>query len=273
MNSTSSTKNFLFALLFGAFLPVSVANFATLNPNTVAKFGVALGGVQGLANMVIPKTNLQQYGWEATPENLAAVKAAGTAALSTTAMHLQLLIDNSSVDKALAAGILVRLFFVAEYLLWGHDNLIGTKREGTLSWLVLNAVVFLGLVLSPEGSFLKLFGVRFVAMIAVASGGLMAYDPASSLEKYGTKDSPIPLEFGLLVEALGGILAGSGLSTYAISSGKGVNTAVGYSFIPFTLTLIKSVFVTKNYQKANMNTAPLIAWIVMATIMIGILSF
>mmetsp|Transcript_14532 Transcript_14532/g.35140 ORF Transcript_14532/g.35140 Transcript_14532/m.35140 type:complete len:278 (-) Transcript_14532:98-931(-) len=277
MNNNSITNRVLFALQLAASIPAAAAAGPSLglNPNVVAVVGMTLAGIQGFINVVIPEANLKAYGWVPSKENLAVVKTAGTAALSTTAMHYQLLINKSSeddgVNSALAVGILVRLVFVLDYLLRGHDKLIGTKKEGTMFWLALNTVVLVGLVFGWESSSSG-FGIQAVAAMIFFSGSQMALDPKHALQTYGTKTS-ISTEFGLLVEALGGILAGSGLSTYAIATGKDATTAVGYSFIPLTLTLIKSVFITRQYQKANMDTTPLIGWIVMSSILVATLSF
>ena len=248
----------------------TVSAIGPLNPNMVGKFGMAIGGLQGVANVAIPEATLKSYGWDPSPENLAAVKATGTAALSSTATFLPLVLLKTSVTKALTYGILVRLIFVADYLAQGHDQLVGTKKEGTIVWFALNLAVVTGLWQNADWALG--WGIKAVAAIAVLSGAQMAISPAFALTKYGSKSS-VGTEFGLLAEALGGILAGSGLATYALATGKDAMAAIGYSFVPFSLALIKSVFVTKQYQKANMDIAPLIGWIVISTIMIATLAF
>ncbi len=156
-------------------------------------------------------------------------------------------------------------------LINGESQKMKTKSDGVVAWLAVNSAVLYGLWKDAEWA---TTAVKAIAALGLLSGGIMALDPLKGLQLYGREVTPpLSTEFSLLIESYGSILAGGAVMMMAHASGTDVTKAIGYGFIPLVLVLAKSVFVTKKYQQANMDTAPLIGWIVIASTIIATLCF
>ncbi|CAB9501307.1 expressed unknown protein [Seminavis robusta] len=269
-NPTTPTKSSS-ALLS---IPRGGAGPLDAHANTVAKTALALGGIQGAFNLLCAEAVLEGYGWSTSnAQNVIAVKGAGFAALANTWMNYQYLVAGADSNTALCSGLAVHWIGGLAALINKDPAKTGTKASGVAAWLAIDSAVLYGL--SKNADWATNYGIKAIAVLALLSGGLMAADPARGLQLYGRNAAAPPLstETALMVEAHGAILSGGGAMMLAVASGIEATKVVGYAFIPFTLALIKSVFITKQYQKAGMDTAPFIGWIAMTAVFVGTLCF
>ena len=114
-NSKNIKERVAVIVSLATFLPSVAADessstaLSLLGPNVLATIALALGGIQSISCYTMPSATLNGYGWSPTPETLAAVTAAGINGLSTSVMHYQLYVNDSSLITALVSGIAIRL--------------------------------------------------------------------------------------------------------------------------------------------------------------------
>lgn len=242
-----------------------------LDTAIVTKVAVGLGVGQGLLNLLCPEKTLEGYGWSTKKENLVAVQGAGFASLANVVMNYQML-QTGDVSKALSSALMMYVLSALASLINEDFKALGAKTQGSYVWIALNGAAVYGLSTGADWAMNKT--IPAIAAMAFLAGSISLWDPVKGLALYG-RDSKAPLstETGLLIDSLGAIHAGSAAMMYAYSTGVETTKVIGYGFIPFVISLVKNVFVTKNYQKLNMDTTPFKVWIAMALVIIGTLSF
>lgn len=239
-----------------------------MDPTVVAKSATGMAVAQGSLNLLCTDATLQAYGFAATDENRITIKAVGFAALANMAMISQILFNGATENTALATALIVYMINGTFLLINGDHDKMGTKKNGSYVWLVLNGMVVYGLLNNAEWA---ITGVKALAALAFVTCGLLLVNPFRGMQLYGRQEA-LSAETSFFVEHMGVNLVGGSIMMFALASGLEVTKALGYGMIPFEIQMVKAL-VTQQFDKLKIDTAPMVVWVFMMLGFIGTLAF
>jgi len=230
-----------------------------LNPTLVAKAATVTALGQGFLSSQAPEPCLEIYGMDkGNPVAAAWMRLFGASVLAIGVTGLCLFFKET--DASTAFGWMSTMW-AAEHLrglLNQEESKLGANPTGRMLWLILDACMAYVCFTSPDNmeNILKAFGA-----FTILSCGCLALDPKGGAKLYGFQDQDLNADTLACVRASGFWISANGAFFLLSGIGLDAQKAFGIAWAAPMVAVFTMLFVTKEFDKPNVNKTPILAWL------------
>jgi hypothetical protein len=239
-----------------------------LDPDVMAKIGIAVGSLQGVHGALAPSKSAEMFGVASTDLLEAIIAGTSTIILSTGLTAWESIVRGKPLNHAIGVGAIPGIVNCARALLNEEEKKLGVSSFGTyLTGAIYSAVAY---ACFADASYADT-AIKLYAIWGLANGLALFVFPADAGSRgFGVSSGDNQTNFAL--RALGGVGIAKAVMVGALAQGVDALKAFGYLWGVVALEQIAYMFVTKDVEKCDMDTKPQYFYLLLGAAIAGTLA-